>query len=128
MYNAIINMIKNVYQITFTILLLSMNSCRSLEDCYKDYIIEGTVINNVGAPYAGVEVIFTRGTDKSQGLTDNNGRYSFSFQTRGNLTGFQVGFKLNGNEVAVSDPLTENEVGYPQCGMHSTITKNVIIP
>jgi len=99
-----------------------------MEDCYKEYSFEGTVLNNLGNPYPGVEVIFPRGINQSQGTTDGSGKYSFSFKTRGNITGFEIGFNVSGTEVVTSEAFTDAEIGNSQCGSHPVVVKNVTVP
>jgi hypothetical protein len=90
-----------------------LSSCKG---CWKEYHFSGTVRSADGTPRNGVTVSFSRGPHTEQATTDSDGVYAFSFKTVGDISGTSLKVELNGAELAVSDPLTQDEVRPDDCG------------
>lgn len=116
----LISIIKIFASLISMTLLMSISSCHAFEDCKRNYLMNGKVVDQSNNPIADVKIRWHYDDpampEAVLGYTDSSGNYSIPFPTRNVINGDSIEFVKAGFATTKAAEYTEAEAGRQRCG------------
>lgn len=116
----------------FFILISAYLLTGCIEDCSKDYLISGHVVDQTNAPVDQAKIRWHYDDPSTPesilGYSDSSGNYSIPYKTRSSLKGSTIEFVKPGFTTKVGDAFTESEAGSSKCGNVNLVRDVTLLP